>query len=345
MRQAKELSPIHIPVRINKKKHLSREYTQRSRSFLYASLGATIATMLGLSRLRFYENGVVSLNLPPSAQVVGARATRTTHPQVLNGFSKLLTSLLGKTFTVENPFLWKTKTEVVKLIADAGCEKLIGYSTSCTHTWERTKKHSHCGTCSQCIDRRFAVLAASQEANDPGDSYESDLLIGERQEGDPRTMIAAYLETAREIEKMNALQFFTHFGEASRVLRHIGGNPDAAAMEVFDLYRRHAKQVMRVIDQGIAKYGTAIRNRELPASCTLRLVYESGGIVATSADGAVAAAPACHPHNYMWRKGKCWEIRFNGQEEKIYTPEIGLNYLQTLLQHPSKQFSASEAGL
>src|SRR6185437_2244728 len=59
--------PMHIPVRINKVKGLSREYTQRSRSFVFASLGATIATMIGLNRIRFYENGVVSLNLPPSA--------------------------------------------------------------------------------------------------------------------------------------------------------------------------------------------------------------------------------------------------------------------------------------
>src|ERR1043166_7267841 len=90
--------PLHFPVKINKAKHLGREYTQRTRSFLYASLGATFATMIGLNRLRFYENGIVSLNLPPSPQVIGARATRTTHPQVLNGFSRLFSFLAGKTF-------------------------------------------------------------------------------------------------------------------------------------------------------------------------------------------------------------------------------------------------------
>lgn len=73
-----ENRPFHIGVRINKNKTLNREYTQRSRSFLYASLGATISEMLGLSNIRFYENGVISLNLPVCAQVVGGRATRTT---------------------------------------------------------------------------------------------------------------------------------------------------------------------------------------------------------------------------------------------------------------------------
>src|SRR5262249_10844971 len=72
--RAGEAAPVLVPVRINKQKGLSREPTQRTRSFLYGSLGAALAVMLGLPRLRFYENGVVSLNLPPSAQVVGARA-------------------------------------------------------------------------------------------------------------------------------------------------------------------------------------------------------------------------------------------------------------------------------
>jgi hypothetical protein len=346
--QAKDCKPLHFPVVINKAKSLGREYTQRTRSFLYASLGATFAMMIGLKQLRFYENGIVSLNLPPSPQVIGARATRTTHPQVLNGFSRLFSQLAEKTFVVENPFLWKTKTEVVRLIADAGCGKLLKLATSCTHTWEITKQHTHCGTCSQCIDRRFAVLAAGQEANDPGEAYKVDLLVGERnrgdaKKGDPQTMIAAYLETANDIEKMNAIQFFSRFGEASRVLRHLAGNADATAMQVFDLHRRHAKQVTGVIDQAFAQYGAAIRKRELPANCLLRLVYDGG-----SSDGGKpteitkAPAPACMPKNYICRKGKCWVIRFDGQEEKVYTPDIGFDYLQVLLDHPGAQFSASK---
>jgi hypothetical protein len=341
--QTKSHRPVHIPIRVNKAKRLGREYTQRTRSFLYASLGATIATMLGLIRLRFYENGIVSLNLPPSPQVVGARATRTTHPRVLNGFSSLFTRLAGKTFTVENPFLWKTKTEVVRLIGDAGCGQLLKFSSSCTRTWEITKQHTHCGTCSQCIDRRFAVLAGRQEANDPGEAYRVDLLIGERQEGDSRTMLAAYLETTNEIERMDAAQFFCRFGEASRALRHVGGNPDAAAMQILDLHRRHAKQVTGVIDQAFARYGAAIRKRELPASCMLRLVYDSGPSVGIAIGSSTAGVPegARPPRNYIFRKGKCWVICFDGQDEKVYTPDIGFNYLQTLLSYPRTQFSAA----
>ena len=343
--QAKEYQPLHFPVRINKAKKLGHEYTQRSRSFLYASLGATIATMTGLNRLRFYENGVVSLNLPPSPQVIGARATRTTHPQVLMAFSRLFAALAGKPFTVENPFLWKTKTEVVRLIGDAGCGEMLKFSTSCTHTWETTIQHPQCGTCSQCIDRRFAVLAAGQEANDPGEAYKVDLLIGERKateakKGDPRTILAAYLETANEIEKMDALRFFGRFGEASRVLRHIGGNPEAVAMQVFDLHRRHAKQVTGVIDAGLAKYGPAIRKRELPASCLLRLVYDS-------APAAPSAAPKEKEtplgDNVFRKKGQVWLVRYAGGDDFILLPSKGAAYLHLLLSQPGVELSAIDA--
>jgi len=340
---AGDCRPLHIPVRINKKKYLGCEYTQRSRSFLYAALGATIATMVGLNRLRFYENGVVSMNLPPSPQVVGARATRTTHPQVLNGYSSLLTALAGRRFIVENPFLSRTKTDVLKLIGDAGCGKLIKHSTSCTRTWKRTKQHPHCGVCSQCIDRRFAVLASGQEANDPGDAYEVDLLVGDRVGDEPRTMLASYLETANEIESMDALQFFSRYGEASRVIRHLGGNPNLAAMQVFDLHRRHAKQVTGVVDQAIAKNRSAIRKRELPGSCLLRLVYDSGPSGHENPLIASDAAPApVRPVNYFCRKGKCWAIRFDGQDERVYTPDIGFHYLQVLFDSPGRPLSASQ---
>ena len=206
--------PIYIPVSINKGKALSREYTQRSRSFLYAALGSTIAQMIGLSRIRFYENGIVSFNLPPSAQVVGAKATRTTHPQAINGFAQILTAVANKRFTVENPFLWLTKTEVLELIEKAGCSELIKFATSCAHTWEITKLKTHCGKCSQCIDRRFAVLAAGLEEHDPKEMYKVDLLEDERDEGEPRTMLAAYVETASEITRMSPVEFFSRYGEA-----------------------------------------------------------------------------------------------------------------------------------
>lgn len=73
--KAGDNAPHHISVRVHKTKGLNHEYTQRSRSFLYMSIGATIARMLRARSVRFYENGVISLNLPVCAQVAGGQAS------------------------------------------------------------------------------------------------------------------------------------------------------------------------------------------------------------------------------------------------------------------------------
>ena len=89
---------MHVPVLATRQGTLQvQEYTQRSRSFLYAALACVVANRLGNNRIRFFENGVVSINLPISDQVVGARATRTTHPLVLDHFHQFFSAAVKKT--------------------------------------------------------------------------------------------------------------------------------------------------------------------------------------------------------------------------------------------------------
>lgn len=265
--------PFHVPVWINEQKALNQEYTQRTRSFLFASMGAVVARIFDLWRIRFYENGVVSINLPISPQVVGGRATRTTHPQVLNGFAEVFSAVFGKPFAVENPFVWKTKAEVARAIRDAGCGDLIKHSVSCAHVLEMTTLQTHCGKCSQCIDRRFATLAAGcSDAEDPAEMYGVDLLRGERPPGDSRTMLESYVRTATRVRSMTDMAFFTEFGEAHRVTRHIRGmSASDAATRILDLYRRHASAVGEVITQGVKDHAKDITDGKVPSDCLLIL--------------------------------------------------------------------------
>ena len=343
--------PMHIPVSINKAKSLGREHTQRSRSFLYVALGSTVAQMVGLSRVRFYENGIVSFNLPPSPQVVGARASRTTHPQAVNGFAEIISTLVGKPFVVENPFLWKTKTDVVKKIAAAGCAEMIKFATSCTHIWEMTKLRTQCGTCSQCIDRRFAVLSAGLDEHDPAEAYGVDLLVGERPADDPlggvrqksesRTMLAAYVETACDICKMSPIEFFSRYGEAARVLGHLDESADSTALKMFELHKRHAKEVTDVIGQSIARFAGAISRRELPESCLIRLVCDSAvaiSVVTKTSPSVLEPEPALGEFVFR-KKGEVWIVRYAGGEDFILLPSKGAAYLHILLTNPKTEMN------
>ena len=80
---------LHLCVNAHRVESEAIETTQRSRSFLFAALGQVVARMFGCGELTFFENGIVSHNLPFSPQVAGTMATRTTHPLALHLIGQL----------------------------------------------------------------------------------------------------------------------------------------------------------------------------------------------------------------------------------------------------------------
>ncbi len=339
---AGDAAPEHVTVTVNKEDLKERDYTQRSRSFLYASLATAVARMAGLDAIRFFENGIVSLNLPLSPQIIGSRATRTTHPKVLAGMRTLFSLVTECSFGVTNDFIWKTKSDVVRSIVDAGHGGMIPLSTSCTHTWEMRNDRPHCGACSQCIDRRFAVLGGGASQYEKPGTYGCDLLVGERPEGESRIMLASYVETAQQVASMSDEEFFSRYGEAARALRHVGLPEGEAARRIVDLYKRHAAQVMSVIDEGVAKYGAAIRSRSLSESCLLRLVQDprpSSGSLASG--GGIAHRMKAQPRYKLERLGEGWDLWFDGRRSRLL-PKIGVDYLEHLIRCPQRRFSVAE---
>src|ERR1043165_3989645 len=148
LRQRTDSPMIHVPVWINKDENKGKEPTQRTRSFLYCSLGAIVASSVNAGGVRFFENGVVSLNLPVADEVTRARASRTTHPIALHQFGMLFSMVLGREIVVDNPFLFNTKADIVSMIGANNAAKLICLTCSCSHqmfqsktTW-RSEEHT-----------------------------------------------------------------------------------------------------------------------------------------------------------------------------------------------------------
>ncbi len=268
---------LHVPIRMTLDSGVTREYTHRTRSFLFVALGAVTARLFGKTRCCFFENGVTSLNLPPIGQVVGARASRTTHPQALAGFSRLLSQLFGHQFEVDNPFVWLTKSEVVERVAANRCADLIRHTRSCSRVRDMTKIHSHCGECSQCIDRRFAILAAGQDKEDPAEAYKTDLFTGEREPGPDRELALAYVRTASKIENMTDIAFFSHYGEASRVVKYFADPANTVGSRIFELHQRNAAGVCAVFKNAINALARELLQGRLPKECLLLLVVSQQG--------------------------------------------------------------------
>lgn len=349
--KASPLKPMHLHVRINKNSELGCEYTQRSRSFLYAALGATAATVLRLKTLRFYENGVVSLNLPVCAQVIGGRATRTTHPKVLDGFQRLFTLLADEPFLVENPFLWDTKADVIRRILREGCGELIAPSRSCAETRQRTNTETHCGTCSQCIDRRFGIIAAGAEAFDPVSQYELDLFTKSLTKPEEKILAAAFLERANQVSRIvSGSQFIRRYPEVLRAARFVGGTPASSVSRMLDLYKRHATEVNGGVEQMITRYRKEIRERTLPADCLVRIVVDPGAVTVLPAvtlhHGNAAAGGNGSASRYVFRKaGSHWDVVFDGGEEFHLEDTLGARYIGHLFEHPNQAIHALDLEL
>jgi hypothetical protein len=288
------------------------------------------------------------MNLPVCAQVVGSRATRTTHPRVLAGFEKLFSLVAGSRFRVENPFLWDTKADVIKWILKHGCGDLIGGSVSCAHTWTFSHEFPHCGTCSQCIDRRVGIVAAGAENCDLAQKYKSDVFTGGRPMDEDRMMVATYVERANEIAKLGtATDLITRYPEAVRMLGYLEGRPAAAAAaEVLDLHKRHAEEVNEAIERMLAANAKALRERSLPRDCLLRLAYDSGG-------GDAAVAPVEQPclarQEARWDEEKeasgvyrlskdyeLWRLVYRG-EKAVLGDERAVELVDYLLRNPPEE--------
>ena len=125
---------IRVPVWINKDEKFGREPTQRTRSFLFSALGTIVAQSIQANGVRFYENGIVSLNLPIAQEALRSRASRTTHPLALHLLSGLCAATVESEFAVDNPFVSKTKTDVVSSIGAHHASHLIGHTCSCSRS-------------------------------------------------------------------------------------------------------------------------------------------------------------------------------------------------------------------
>ena len=265
-------SLFFIPVAINKGNEEAAEFTQRTRSFMFASLALVVARMFDRNHLSFYENGVVSINLPIAEHVLGARASRTTHPRFLADCSRLFSLLLSDTFSLHNPFLWKTKSDVVRVLAQNQVSDLISNTFSCTRVREATKSGQHCGVCSQCVDRRFGVLAAGLSAYDLAENYAVDLFTGAHETGSALTMMEGFVLRAQKLATMSQQAFVASYGQIFRAVEHLPDLPDESVAKIWNLHRRHGGEVVGVVDHEIRSRASLAEALDLPANCLLAMV-------------------------------------------------------------------------
>lgn len=262
---------VHVPVWINKEERFGQEPTQRTRSFLFAALGTVVAHSISAGGVRFFENGIVSLNFPVADEVLRSRASRTTHPIALHLLQSLCAAVVERDFAVDNPYMYETRTDVVERLSAFGVPHLIAHTCSCAHSMFKPRAQWHCGTCSQCIDRRFAITAAGLEKYDSETDYVSDVFTGPRKDGPEKNMAIDYtrhgIELSRRTESELAMLFNA---ELSRAVRGQPKRSEAAA-KVISMHKRHGDTVVSVLKTKVSERSADLVNRTLVPSSLLAL--------------------------------------------------------------------------
>lgn len=131
------------------------ESTQFSRGLLHLSFGAAVASAIGVTEVRCFENGIMARFLILSQ---GWLTTRTVSPLFVAYLNEILDRILEQTVQVRNPFEDLTKTEILNEIPDT---EIIHMTVSCPHTARFSSQN--CGFCVPCLVRNVGILASNHE--------------------------------------------------------------------------------------------------------------------------------------------------------------------------------------
>jgi 7-cyano-7-deazaguanine synthase in queuosine biosynthesis len=156
------------------------ETSFRGRSLIFLGLAVYAALKIGTDvPIIVPENGPISLNMPLNPSRRGACSTRTVHPFFISSMAQVLSSV-GITNPISNPYVLKTKGEMVKecaapsLLAEAyTMTNSCGKAGRKTHWQNRTARA--CGACVPCLLRRAALHVASLD----NETFGNDAFTGD----------------------------------------------------------------------------------------------------------------------------------------------------------------------
>jgi 7-cyano-7-deazaguanine synthase in queuosine biosynthesis len=229
----------------------TRETSHRCRSFLFTALASVVAAVEGSDRMEIYESGIGAVNLPLTSGMSGWRTTRSTHPHFLRTMSRLVSLVVGRTITLELPFIDQTKASMVGVLAKDGLNELALTTVSCILHPLRRGNIKQCGFCPACVFRRYALQLA--EIPEPRQSYHYDLF------GSP----AAFNRVPKK--RLHALRAFLWQAERLAELDSAGSVPtffrnhllgtkvildDTALAPFVELFRRYRREWLEIAARG-----------------------------------------------------------------------------------------------
>ena len=227
----------------------AKEETQRTRAFLFTSVAYALSHVYAQPGIFVYENGITSINFLKRQDQINARVSRTTHPKTMHLLEDFYSQFADSRITISTPYLWKTKTDIFRILGECGGNDLVTSAVSCSRTFEKAGDATHCGGCSQCVDRRFAAYGSSSDDIDDGGIYTEDFILRGVKDLGTKTRLIDYVRQARDFASFS-LEDFSHqmFSELTNLIDYVSGESETDKVEkVWKLCRHHGNQVCYAI--------------------------------------------------------------------------------------------------
>jgi 7-cyano-7-deazaguanine synthase in queuosine biosynthesis len=247
---------ITYPFQCNLKGSRAKEETQRTRSFLYSTIAFALAYAFEQDKFFYYENGITSINYLKREDQINSRASRTTHPKTIGLMQNFFQLVYEKDIKIEHPFLFNTKTDILNVFNKYNKENYINNSVSCSKTFLNKTQTTHCGVCSQCVDRRFASFAAGLCEYDNLGIYNFDFVTESITDRKAKTTIIDYVRLAKHFAEMGIDMFYLEkMNELTEIVDFIEGDDENDKVErVYSLSQKHGGQIEVAIKKMFEKY-------------------------------------------------------------------------------------------
>jgi REase_DpnII-MboI len=242
----------YYPFYCNLKGERAVEETQRTRIFLYTTIAYALSSLASKDEILVYENGMTSINFYKRQDLINARASRTTHPKALKLLEDFYSSVGETRKYIRHPFLFNTKTDIFLKIKKFNKTRYLNSTISCTKTFlsfENNSQATHCGGCSQCIDRRFAAFASNCEDEDA--IYDIDLSKDEINNKEAKSHLFDYIKLVADFNQTTILNFPYNFIDVlTNIMPFIHGDRNTDKInKVFKLTKTHTNQVLSAIQR------------------------------------------------------------------------------------------------
>jgi len=124
--------------------------------------------------------------------------------------------------------------------------------------------------CSQCIDRRFAAIAAGLEEHDLSERYETDVLL-DPLEGEGLQQAESHVRFGQKLAAIDSSDFVEEYPSILQALPYMTGGSARAAQELWLLHRRLGIETVRVLEIMLARHAGRLAKGSMPRSSLLVL--------------------------------------------------------------------------